>query len=53
MIPHVITPHQARIAEAYWGTSWTFLNASQVQEALDWHYYRVYYRRVFLTPKRE
>lgn len=46
MIPAVITPHQARIAEAYWGTSWTFLCAEQVQEALDWFYWYRHYRRL-------
>ena len=40
MIPCVITPFQARIAEAYWGCSWTFLSGDQVQEALDWYYGR-------------
>lgn len=46
MIPHVITPYQARIAEAYWGTSWTNLSADQVQDALDWFYWRMHYHRV-------
>ena len=36
MIPHVITKHQAAIAEFYWSKSWTSLSAEQVQEALDW-----------------
>lgn len=35
MIPYAITPSQAAIAESYWGKSWTFLSADQVQEALD------------------
>ncbi len=38
MIPHIITPLQAEIAELYWGRPWSFLSASQVQEALDWWY---------------
>lgn len=36
MIPCIITPFQAAIAEVYWGKSWTYLNGEQVQEALDW-----------------
>jgi hypothetical protein len=36
MIPMAITREQATIAEFYWGKSWTFLSADQVQEALDW-----------------
>lgn len=40
MIPHIITPLQAEIAELYWGVHWTSLSASQVQEALDWWYER-------------
>ena len=38
MTPHVITPLQAELAGIYWGVSWTFLSASQIQEALDWWY---------------
>lgn len=38
MIPVVISPLQAWIAEVYWGRSWVFLSASQIQEALDWWY---------------
>lgn len=40
MVPTIITPFQARIAEYYWGVSWTFLNGEQVQEALDWYFGR-------------
>lgn len=36
MIPMIITPLQAWIAELYWGKSWTCLTGIQVQEALDW-----------------
>jgi hypothetical protein len=38
MIPYIITPFQARIAELYWGKDWTHLSVFQVQEALDWWY---------------
>jgi len=36
MIPAIVTDEQRVIAEFYWGKSWTFLSADQVQEALDW-----------------
>ena len=40
MIPYAITTFQARVAEFYWGCSWTELSAYQVQEALDWWFGR-------------
>jgi hypothetical protein len=40
MIPHLITPFQAWVANLYWGRHWTELSAEQVQEALDWYYRR-------------
>jgi hypothetical protein len=41
VIPAIITPFQAAVAELYWGRSWTFLSAAQVQEALDWWFKEV------------
>lgn len=38
MIPYSITRMQADIAYIYWGIDWTYLSASEVQEALDWWY---------------